>query len=95
MLNEFSSAVAEIFRKVCKNFESSIEYNNVTFAYRTGDNIINGISFKVNRGEVLALVGPSGSGTELFKQFMDNEGFKRWMTDTVFGLTYDQPAVEA
>ena len=28
--------------------------------------------------------------TELFKQFMDNEGFKRWMTDTVFGLTYGQ-----
>ncbi len=26
--------------------------------------------------------------TELFKQFMDNAGFKRWMTDTVFGLTY-------
>ena len=26
--------------------------------------------------------------TELFKQFMDNEGFKRWMTDTVFELTY-------
>lgn len=29
--------------------------------------------------------------TELFKQFMDNEGFKRWMMDTVFGLTYEQP----
>ena len=27
--------------------------------------------------------------TELFKQFMDNESFKRWMTDTVFGLTYE------
>jgi type I restriction enzyme, R subunit len=27
--------------------------------------------------------------TELFKQFMDNEGFKRWMTDTVFRLTYE------
>ncbi|MCP4308850.1 MAG: type I restriction endonuclease subunit R [bacterium] len=26
--------------------------------------------------------------TELFKQFMDNESFKRWMTDTVFDLTY-------
>jgi len=26
--------------------------------------------------------------TELFKQFMDNEGFRRWMGDTVFGLTY-------
>ena len=30
--------------------------------------------------------------TELFKQFMDNEGFKRWMTDAVFGLTYEEPA---
>ena len=25
--------------------------------------------------------------SQLFKQFMDNDGFKRWMTDTVFGLT--------
>ena len=30
--------------------------------------------------------------TELFKQFMDNEGFKRWMTDAVFGLTYEEPS---
>jgi HsdM N-terminal domain/N-6 DNA Methylase len=28
--------------------------------------------------------------TELFKQFMDNEGFRRWLTDTVFGITYEQ-----
>ena len=28
--------------------------------------------------------------TELFKQFMDNEGFQRWMSDTVFGLAYEQ-----
>jgi type I restriction enzyme R subunit len=28
--------------------------------------------------------------TELFKQFTDNEGFRRWLTDTVFGLTYDR-----
>ena len=26
--------------------------------------------------------------TELFKQFSDNEGFRRWLTDTVFRLTY-------
>jgi type I restriction enzyme R subunit len=31
--------------------------------------------------------------TELFKQFMDNDGFKRWMTDTVFGLTYEERRV--
>ncbi len=27
--------------------------------------------------------------TELFKQFMDNESFRRRMTDTVFGITYE------
>jgi type I restriction enzyme R subunit len=27
--------------------------------------------------------------TELFKQFSDNESFRRWLTDTVFALTYD------
>jgi type I restriction enzyme R subunit len=31
--------------------------------------------------------------TELFKQFMDNEGFRRWLTDTVFGMTYERPTV--
>ncbi len=27
--------------------------------------------------------------TELFKQFSDNEGFRRWLTDTVFTLTFE------
>jgi len=31
--------------------------------------------------------------TELFKQFMDSESFRRWMTDTVFGLTYSEDRV--
>jgi len=26
--------------------------------------------------------------TELFKQFMDNDSFRKWMNETVFGLTY-------
>jgi type I restriction enzyme R subunit len=30
--------------------------------------------------------------TELYKQFMDNPSFKRWLTDTVFGLTYEERA---
>jgi len=29
--------------------------------------------------------------TELFKQFSDNESFRRWLTDTVFSMTYDAP----
>ncbi len=31
--------------------------------------------------------------TELFKQFMDNASFKRWMTDTVFDLAYEPVAI--
>ncbi len=30
--------------------------------------------------------------TEFFKSFMDDEGFRRWVADTVFGLTYGRPA---
>jgi type I restriction enzyme, R subunit len=33
--------------------------------------------------------------TELFKQFSDNESFRRWLTDTVFALTYKQPGAAA
>jgi type I restriction enzyme R subunit len=29
--------------------------------------------------------------TELFKQYSDNPEFKRWLADTVFGMTYEQP----
>ncbi len=27
--------------------------------------------------------------TELFKQFSDNEPFRRWLTDTIFSITYE------
>ena len=30
--------------------------------------------------------------TELFKQFSDNQNFKRWLTDMVFDVTY-QPGM--
>jgi type I restriction enzyme R subunit len=29
--------------------------------------------------------------TELFKQFSDNESFRRWLQETVFALTYSEP----
>jgi hypothetical protein len=29
--------------------------------------------------------------TELFKQYSDNPDFKRWLADTVFGMTYGRP----
>ncbi|NUQ76588.1 MAG: type I restriction endonuclease subunit R [Polyangiaceae bacterium] len=30
--------------------------------------------------------------TELFKQFVDNPDFKRWLADTVFASTYEEPS---
>ncbi len=38
------------------------------------------------------VVGLMRDDTELFKQFMDNDSFRRWLTDTVFNLTYDRPS---
>lgn len=38
-----------------------IEYENVSFGY-TGKDVLKNISFKVNAGEMTALVGPSGGG---------------------------------
>lgn len=28
--------------------------------------------------------------TELFRQFSDNKSFRRWLTDTMFRLTYEE-----
>ena len=34
------------------------------------------------------MLGVLKDDTELFKQFSDNESFRRWLTDTVFTLTF-------
>lgn len=32
--------------------------------------------------------------TELFKHFSNHDGFRRWLTDTVFALTYAEKGQE-
>ena len=39
-----------------------IEFQDVTFSYQDGKQILDGVSFTAKQGEVTALVGPSGSG---------------------------------
>lgn len=41
------------------------------------------------------IIGLMKDDTELFKQFSDNQEFKRWLTDTIFSLTYDRPTPPA
>ncbi len=38
------------------------------------------------------VIGMLADHTELFKQFSDNPSFKKWLADTIFGLTYETDA---
>ncbi|MBM7568425.1 ABC transporter ATP-binding protein [Paenibacillus sacheonensis] len=42
--------------------EGVVKFDNVTFAYKEGENVLKGISFEARKGETLALVGHTGSG---------------------------------
>ncbi len=43
-------------------FKESIEFRNITFAYRKDTPVLKNICFRINKGDVVALVGPSGGG---------------------------------
>ena len=49
--------------KISKNhFDGKIEFKNVHFAYDDKQEVLQGISFKVNPGETVAIVGATGAG---------------------------------
>ena len=56
------------------NFNSSIDFENVSFAYEN-EEVIKNLSFKIRKGETIALVGQSGSGkstiANLISRFYD------------------------
>jgi len=56
-------------------FRQHIEFADVTFGYENDIPVLHRLSFRVNRGEVLAVVGPSGGGkttlTNLLLRFYD------------------------
>lgn len=58
----------------------NIEFNNVTFSYESGKQILKNISFTAQQGEITALVGPSGSGkstaAKLAARFWDTQSGK-------------------
>ena len=45
-----------------KNVRGQVDFDNVTFAYEEGDNILENFDLHVKPGETIALVGPTGAG---------------------------------
>lgn len=63
---------------VMKGFDRSIEYDDVCFAYQRGDEwvpVLDHVSFRIEKGRTIALVGPSGAGkttlVDLLPRFYD------------------------
>lgn len=59
-----------------KDFKDEIEFKNVSFKYEDSDvKVLDNLNFKVKRGEIIALVGPSGGGkstlADLIPRFYD------------------------
>ncbi|HEY2825123.1 MAG TPA: ABC transporter ATP-binding protein, partial [Gemmatimonadales bacterium] len=61
--------------KVFPGLKGAIEFNDVWFSYDPGAWVLSGVTFRVTRGEVVALVGVSGAGKstmiDLLPRFID------------------------
>jgi len=49
-------------KNVNEKFKGKIEFKNVNFFYKEGEDILTDLSFLINPGEHVAFVGPTGSG---------------------------------
>lgn len=62
---------------IMPEIKGQVEFKNVTFGYEDGAAVLDNISFKVNTGETVALVGATGSGkttiVNLISRFYDTE----------------------
>lgn len=75
-LMDVKSEIVEIENPVViQQFEHEIEFKNVSFSYDTGKKVLDNISFKIQKGKTVALVGTSGGGkstiADLVPRFYD------------------------
>lgn len=62
------------------DIKGDVEFDNVTFSYEDGNVILDNVSYMVNRGSSIALVGPTGAGKttiiNLLSRFYDVQSGK-------------------
>ncbi len=75
LLDETENIVNDPKHEFNNSFKGSIEFKNVNFSYNENEQILKDVSFKINPGETVAIVGSTGSGkttiTSLISRFYD------------------------
>jgi subfamily B ATP-binding cassette protein MsbA len=67
-----------------EQFTAGIEYRNVSFSYNGDDRVLSGINLQIRKGEVVAIVGPSGTGKTTLVDLLP-----RFYDPTAGGITID------
>ena len=49
-----------------------IEFRNVTFYYKKSEPVLDNLSFKINKGQIVSIVGPSGCGKSTILNILAN-----------------------
>lgn len=76
-MNEILEYPVQNGKETLTNNGCDIVFDNVGFAYNSGETVLKNVSFTAKQGEVTALVGPSGGGkttvSRLASRFWDNQ----------------------
>lgn len=62
LIDEKSEIIEKSDAYPLPKFEKEIKFENVSFSYNKTTKVLNNLSFKINSGEAVAIVGHSGSG---------------------------------
>ena len=68
LLDTPSLVVERSHAKALADIRGSLEFSNVRFAYPGGPEVLHGISFRIEPGETVAIVGSNGSGKSTIVQ---------------------------